>query len=172
MNKALILFAGLLSLAGFENTQAQSIAPFTLNATGGSKQIGSIIYDYSVGEMTLVNTFYGSNVTVTQGLLQNDVSVPVSVSTAMFSQNLQVYPNPASSIVNIKLNSPKAGTLSYRLMDMTGKILMTHSAEVNSNTLVQELNIEPFAMATYVLEVNFTGADINETTNYKLEKIK
>ena len=57
-------------------------------------------------------------------------------------------------------------------MDMTGKVLIAHSAEVNSNTLLQELNIESFAMATYVLEVNFTGAGINETTNYKLEKIK
>ncbi len=172
MNKAIILFAGLFSLLGFEKTQAQSIAPFTLNATGGSKQIGSIIYDYSIGEMTLVNTFYGSSVILTQGLLQNDVSVPVSVSTAMFSQNLQVYPNPASSIVNIKLNSPKTGTLSYRLTDMTGKVLISNSVEVGSNTLLQEINIEPFAMATYVLEVNFTGAGINETTNYKLEKIK
>ena len=172
MKRIYKLIVAIIVLSASNEAMAQSISPFILNGAGGSKQIGSIFYDYSVGELTLVSTFYGSNVILTQGLLQNNVSVPVGVVNMPFAQNLQVYPNPASSLVNIKFNSPKSGILSYRLFDMTGKTLLSKDMEVGYGVMDKEINIDPLAVATYMLEITFSTGAASETNTYKIEKIK
>lgn len=172
MKRIYKLIVALIVITTCNQAFAQSISPFILNGAGGSKQIGSIIYDYSIGEMTLVSTFYGSNVTLTQGLLQNNVSVAVGVVNIELAQNLQVYPNPASSLVNIRFNSPKSGNLTYKLLDMTGKTLLSKGVEVNNGIMNQEINIDPFAVATYMLEITFNSGGTNETNTYKIDKIK
>ena len=172
MKRIYKLIVALIVITTYNQAFAQSISPFILNGAGGSKQIGSIIYDYSVGEMTMVSTFYGSNVTLTQGLLQNNVSVPVGVVNMEFAQNIVVYPNPASSVVNIKFNSPKNGNLVYKLLDMTGKTLISKGVEVNNSIMSQEINIDPLAVATYMLEITFSTCGATETNSYKIDKIK
>ncbi len=172
MKRIYKLIVAIVVITNCNQAIGQSISPFILNGAGGSKQIGSIIYDYSVGEMTLVSTFYGSNVTLTQGLLQNEKSVPVGVVNTAFAQNTVVYPNPSSSVVNIKFNSPNNGNLTYRLLDMTGKTLISKELEVSYGVMNHEINIAPLAVATYMLEITFSSGGINETNSYKIEKIK
>jgi Secretion system C-terminal sorting domain len=171
--KRTVLFTGaLLSLVGVPHVRAQSIGPATLNATGGTAPLAGNIYDWSVGEMTMVSTFTGSSVIVTQGLLQPEL-LTSGISGAHLAQHLEVFPTPANSWVNVRLTSDVPGKLSYRLFDMTGKLIKTQSADARQGVTSEQLDISTLAVATYMLEVSFWSAnEKQETTSYKIEKLK
>jgi hypothetical protein len=173
MKRSFILASIFVSFIGLFHASAQSITPSILNAAGGTSSIGSVIIDYSIGEMALVNTYSVDTLVVTQGLLQNDISIPASVPNTALAQHLKVYPNPASSVVNIQYTSAGDGTLSYRLMDMAGKEISKSSTEVSAGTTKQQINVSGLAVASYMLEVTCNTGDNNQqTTSYKIQKLK
>lgn len=51
--------------------RAQDNLPYTLNVTGNYALVNGFVFDYSVGEMTAVETFSFSNNLLTQGFLQS-----------------------------------------------------------------------------------------------------
>jgi hypothetical protein len=171
MKRTIILVGACLLLVGLPDSRGQS----TLNATGSSQIVGFTQFDWSVGEVSLVNTFYGpkeNNIIVTQGLLQNEQMTPEAVSGITLAKNLIVFPNPASSVVNIKYNSDVAGTLSYRLMDMTGRIIISYNGTNSHSTINEQFNISELAVAAYMLEVSFKdNNNAVATTSYKIEKL-
>jgi hypothetical protein len=176
MKRAVLLIGIFVSIAGIPDVRGQSGAkPNITNTTGGSAHPGSMLYhDWSIGEITLVSTFDTSGVILTQGLLQNEGFIKVtSVANTTLEPNLKVYPNPASSIVNIQYTATSEGKLSYRLVDMTGKVITENITQVTPGTSEQQINISNLAMATYLLEVGFKGSNGSEEMNsYKIAKIK
>lgn len=174
MKRTFILMSAFVLLASVTKSSAQTASTqSTFNATGGTAQLADgTEYDWSIGEVALVSTFYGSKIIVTQGLLQNERSTPQKAGNIEFTNHLQVFPNPASTLVNLQYTSSSAGTLSYRLMDMTGKVVMNHSSEIKQGTVTDQLNVSNLANATYMLEVNFRSGDSEAATaSYKIEKL-
>ena len=176
MKRTLILMGAFVLWMGLPDARGQSapsIGPSTLNATGGTKIIGTSEFDWSVGEMAMVSTFYSSKIIVTQGLLQNELSTPQKVANTDLVQRLQVFPNPSSSIVTLQYTAGSDGAFNYRLMDMTGKVLLVHSGAVKEGMTTEQLNIAPLAAATYMLEVSFKSNNdgAEASTSYKIEKL-
>ena len=175
MKRNFLLMSMFVTLIGSPLARGQSIWPSTLNATGGSTYIGGNEFEWSVGEMALVNTFTTSSVIVTQGILQTRfgpgaVDVP---STTNLGDYLQVFPNPATGSINVKYTSNNEGILGLRLMDMTGKLLTEQKAEVKQGTANQKLDISTLAVATYMLEVYMMPTEGKmETTTYKIQKLQ
>jgi hypothetical protein len=170
MKRSILLL--LAMLAGAVGIHAQSIGPSTLNATGGSGIIAGNDFEWSVGEMTLVSTFSGSSIVVTQGVLQPADITSGVVNHTPPAQLLQVFPNPATSVVNLQYESAAVGALSYRLMDMTGQVIKSATIAVKQGTTTEQLNIAALACATYMLEVNInTGDNSPVKTTYKIEKL-
>ena len=161
-----------VSLIGLPVARGQSVGPATVNAIGGTGTISGNFYDWSIGEMTMVATFTGTDLIITQGVLQNDLSHE-GVANTTLANHLLVFPNPSSSIVNVKYASAANGTLGYRLMDMAGKIIINHSARVTQGITVEQLNISQLAAAAYMLEITFDADNTaREMTSYKIEKLK
>ena len=172
MKRNYVLMSVFLSMLGMHNARGQSIGPSTLNSTGGSGTIGTTIFDWSIGEMTMVSTFTGSSVIVTQGVLQNN-KVPDGVGHLDITNQLQVFPNPASSIVNVRYTAAGPGKLTLRLMDITGKLITTSNTQVDQGVTSEQLSIADLAAATYMLEVSFKGnSGTQGLTSYKIEKLK
>ncbi len=167
MKKVVLLIP--LALAAITGANAQSVGPATLNATGGSKTIGTQEFEWSVGEMTMVSTFAGSNVIVTQGVLQPSAAMAGVANLPGLTDQLQVFPNPASSVVNFRYTSAMEGALSYRLIDMTGKVISSQTMKVKQGTNEQQVDLTSLACATYFLEITAQGS---ETISYKIQKIK
>jgi hypothetical protein len=171
MKKTVLL--GLLLFAGVYNIHAQSVAPSAINASGGTAIIGANEFDWSVGEMTMVSTFTGTGIIVTQGVLQPAETSINAVNNQVLLKKLQVYPNPATSIVNLQYFSPGEGTMTYRLMDVTGKIIANRSVQVKQGTNTEQINVAGLACATYLLEVSVnTGTEKTEKATYKIDKLK
>ncbi|TCD10137.1 gliding motility-associated C-terminal domain-containing protein [Pedobacter frigidisoli] len=69
MKKTFYLFLfSLLLLYGLK-VEAQ-ILPYTVNSASGSGKINNQLYDFSIGEMVLVQTFQTNSAILTQGFLQ------------------------------------------------------------------------------------------------------
>jgi len=164
----------LVAMAVIPNVRGQSITPSILNATGGSASIGTNHIDWSIGEMTMVSTFTTSSVIVTQGILQpTDSSIATTgIAKSNVAGNLLVFPNPASTVLNLQYTSPAQGSLSYRLIDMAGKTIINHNVAIKQGVNIEQINITNLAAASYMLEVSAQTNETEETTSFKIEKLK
>ncbi len=172
MKPKLILSSVLLMLAGLPALRAQSIGPSVINVTGGSSSTGGNTFEWSVGE-AVVATQMSTYVIVTSGILQPiEPSGPTGIPGSPVLQGLSVFPNPASSIVNIQFNSPGDGTLIYRLVDVLGKVLIENTSEIKQGTVDRQLDIRTFACASYMLHVIYkTNGKPEESNTYKIQKL-
>ena len=87
-----------------------------------------------------------------------NVTDPLSVDEYNFIQ-LDVYPNPAIDIVNIKLNTLNEDA-SLEIYNMLGKVVMKKSYDFNAESL--SIDISEFATGVYILKVSSS-----ESTSYK-----
>ena|ERR1700733_7919131 len=170
MKKEILLIPLLLTVSF--GVRAQSISPATLNATGGTATISGTEFDWSVGEMTMVSTFINANIIVTQGVLQPTPSATSVPNNSLISTQLEVFPNPATSVVNLRYSSQANGSLTYQLMDETGRVITRHKIVFAPGTTVEQISISELACATYMLEVTVNaGNTAPENISYKIQKL-
>ncbi|HJW27929.1 MAG TPA: T9SS type A sorting domain-containing protein [Saprospiraceae bacterium] len=81
------------------------------------------IISYSAGQIDYI-TVKGQDAVLTEGLQQPSV-LQLIAGNARDGINLDavVYPNPASSYVELKFNEPVDQSLNYRLTDINGRVL-------------------------------------------------
>ena len=162
--------AGLLWSTG---SNAQSITPSVINSAGGSATIGGNIYEYSVGEMVLINTMITANMTLTNGFLQ-PFKIGVSAVNENFTlENLRVFPNPASHIINVEFPAIAKGALQITMYDLLGKQVYATNENVESGLSRSTIDISSLAAATYMLHISYTNANNTPATaTYKIEKLQ
>lgn len=171
MKKKLLLTCA--GLAFLWQAEAQ-IVPYTrtLNAAGGTKTAGGNTYEWSVGEMALVNTWSKPNIIVTQGVLQpapNDVGIR---NIKPLTDAMRVYPNPAQTLVHLNYNL-KQGVLTYELQDITGKTIRSKKQDITSGEQTEEIQLGAVANGTYMLNVVYSPEDgAPQTTSFKIDKIE
>lgn len=85
---------------------------------------------------------------------------PLAVKDETDVFGIQVYPNPATEVVNVKLN--KAEKASFKLFDLGGKLVK----EITSAKQVTDINITSLPKGVYILNIN-TG---KESVNKKIIK--
>lgn len=172
MKRTLLITAFCLPLWWQADAQVASYTR-TLNATGGSKAIGGNIYEWSVGEMPLVNTASASNIIVTQGVLQpaDDKTGITGIDNRLYG--MQLYPNPASTLVNLSYDLFEAGLLSLEMQDVAGKSIYSKKLDVKPGKNIEQLPLQAVANGTYMLNVYFTAANgAQKSTSFKIEKIE
>ncbi len=154
------------------SVRAQSVGPSTINATGGQVTIGSNEFEWSVGEMALVNTFTGTGIIVTQGVLQPaDVALGVPVTSEM-AKELRVFPNPATDYVNVQYTSSVNGTLFCKLFDVVGNEISNREIIVANGQTAGQIDIRSLAAASYMLEVTIVPDQGSpEVAAYKIQKL-
>lgn len=169
MRKIVYLLA-MFSAIGY-GTKAQSVGPTVLNSTGGSGSVVGNLFDWSVGEMSLVNTASGSNIIVTQGLLQPS-DVPTGIANNPFTQSsFVVYPNPAEDQVFLQPSFSGGDQLMFTLMDVTGRTLLTQNVKLPTGKELQTINLTGLAAGNYLLQVQLNQKGDNYSTSYKIQKL-
>ena len=92
--------------------------------------------------------------------LSGSVNVDRSAEGASFSV-AQNFPNPFTVSTEIGYTLPEAGTVSVRVLDLTGKVVMT-AVDAESMTAGQhslKFNANELSSGTYIYEVSYTNAD-------------
>jgi hypothetical protein len=155
--KAVYIFVLLFSI--FNTVQAQEV----ILPSGGNASGSGGTASYSVGQM-VQNTITGTNgFSAIQGIQFYIASSTLAITDFETNLNISTYPNPTSSFLNIKIQGIQENTLSYKLFNILGKLLI--SGDIKNNTA--EINVEQLPSATYLLRVSNSN---NITKTYKIIK--
>lgn len=151
--------------------QAQVSHSATVNATGGSAQLAGNTYEWSIGEMTLVNTVSAANLVVTQGLLQPILNTTGIKHPELSADQLKVYPNPTQDIVFIKPNLNPNTILTLMVYDISGRAFFRTTKVLKTGTEVQTVDLGKYAAGNYLLDI-VAGTSAASTKNtFKIQKL-
>lgn len=118
------------------------------NFTGNNKiyilsEDGETMDTFEVGMSTEAIAFHYADIT--------SVSEPATVN-----QKITVYPNPATSVINIVFE--KAGNCVISLKDITGKTILEKQSNLTSGA-IESINVENLPKGIYILQLT-SGSDI------------
>lgn len=162
------LLALLSGISGFVFAQVKG--PSVIASAGGISKTANLILEWTVGEPA-VETLSSSSSLYTQGFHQPVLEVQ-KLSTgrelASLKNKLLVYPNPATSVINIQLDKPAESPLLVSVLDMNGKVLATNNFPVSSTLL--RINVSRLAQGAYLLRITDTRGTIQD--DYKIIKVQ
>lgn len=149
---------------------AQSVGPATLNAAGGSTGVSGNTYEWSVGEMVLVNTVATAGLVVTQGILQPMLQVTGINDNKLALEGMSLYPNPASDQLNIKFNLTRNLEVTLKLSDVSGRTQYVRKIKEHNGSELITMDFKPYAAGVYMLQVTTTDKTRTYTNTFKVVK--
>jgi len=78
---------------------------------------------------------------------------PVGIEVYKESMEMKIFPNPASSILNVILTLPSSEQLVYSIYDISGRNLLHSTAVHGGGTKINQIAIDALAPGTYLLQV-------------------
>lgn len=136
----------------FTNLLAQQAVP----ASGGNATGSGGTASYSIGQVACIN-IVGSNGSINQGVQQPYEFLTVGIDEIK-NINLfaTVYPNPAISTINLKIENQNLNNLSFRLYDIKGKLLLNQKI----NNSITAIPMENIPSAIYFLKVSNNNKEV------------
>jgi len=160
------------------NCGAQSIAPSVINTGGGSFQSGYYQFEWSIGELALVGEMTGSNnsLVITNGFIQPFIQYPATNNTNNIFGNdeIKVFPNPASSYVEINFFSKQMGRITLSFYDGSGRKILSVTDSYYGVGLIKRIPVSQLPNEVYMLHVDldpYPGYSSKKGV-YKIIKIK
>ena len=149
-----------LPISVIQTALAQSIAPQTVNSAGSVGTMTGVMLEWSVGEMSAIQTLESSNTMLTQGLLQSGASTPLPVSLISFTGKTREHQNILEWVTSEETNNEyfdlekSTNTLNFEVLErITGK---GNSSQTKSYRAV---DTAPHPAAYYRLkQVDFDGS--------------
>jgi hypothetical protein len=137
-------------------SSGQSNGTATVSATGGT---GPYTYKWSGSNSTgsSVNTLAAGSQTVTVTDSKGCTSVVTftigtlnSISDLTAFSKVSIYPNPTSSVLNIKADLKTDEAMTVEMIDITGKVVIRNEEATATNHSVS-LNVNGFAKGVYTI---------------------
>jgi hypothetical protein len=113
-------FAIILSVSFAVYVHGQQLAPWVIASTGGFSSNGTNSVSYTVGEMTMVQTFSAGSAILTQGFQQpNDLFT--GLRDIESDNSLTIYPNPTIDVLWFDFESSHSGAVSVSIRNLLGQ---------------------------------------------------
>lgn len=146
---------------------AQQLTNQVLLPCAGLATAGVLEYSQSIGE-TAVELFAGSGFILTQGFQQPLYKIPDLVVPD--GTGVEVYPNPATEFINVKLFGDKARKIKIEVIAFDGTIRSTMSLDfLTSYYIVQQVEFANLTMGLYLVRISSDDGIINRI--FKIEKM-
>jgi hypothetical protein len=160
------------------NCSAQSIAPSVINTGGGYFQAGYYQFEWSIGELALVGEMKSSNnsLVITNGFIQPYIHSPATNNTNNIFGNdeIKVFPNPASSYVEINFFTKQMGRITLSFYDGSGRKILSVADSYYGVGLIKRIPVSQLPNEVYMLHVDldpYPGYTSKKGV-YKIVKIK
>ena len=160
------------------NCSAQSIAPSVFNSAGGSFQSGYYQFEWSIGELALVGEMKSSNnsLVITNGFIQPYIQYPATNNTNnIFGRDeIKVFPNPASSYVEINFFTKQMGRITLSFYDGSGRKILSVADSYYGVGLIKRIPVSQLPNEVYMLHVDLDPypGSVAKKGIYKIIKIK
>jgi hypothetical protein len=137
----------------FVFSNAQQLTPTVVSSSGGfySNTNGSL--SFTVGELTMVETFQSSSGILTQGF-QQPTSMDISVPEIDAHVNVLIFPNPSNGNVKLSLSSEKSFHAVITVYDNVGKVVATEQLTHSGGTVEYPYNWENLAEGIYHFQLS------------------
>lgn len=157
--KKILLSVSCALLFGF-SVSAQMLTPTVISSTGGFSSNANGSLSYTVGEMTMVETFTANGNILTQGFQQptDKVTGLIDFTQDAFG-SFVIYPNPAVDNFWFGLQLPEAGKISVAMFDVLGQKVLDvyNNSDYVSGKIVHQTKVSDFAAGIYFLTMTFTS---------------
>jgi hypothetical protein len=140
--RTLTTLVALICSVGLHAQESPTAAGGEATGTGGTAS-------YSVGQV-VYTTATGINGSVAQGMQQPfEISTTVGINETSINLEVNVYPNPTTNYLSLKVESEKLETLTYQLIELQGKVLESKKITTTTSTI----EMEELPKAIYFLKV-------------------
>ena len=106
-------------------------------------------------------------VRVSDGLLSDTITIYVGeysgtlgVNSLTTGASMNVFPNPASSVLNIQWNNMETGTTTIVISDIADRVLYNTSVVNNGKMNTKQVDISSFPAGVYIIRLN--GTDVRK----------
>ncbi|MFT3934183.1 MAG: T9SS type A sorting domain-containing protein [Chitinophagaceae bacterium] len=132
---------------------AQSITPSVINVTGSSAVSGYYRFDWSVGELCLIDTYTKPTLSVLNGLLFTGTEHAGNKNNAntFATDEVFIFPNPVADKTELNLMVQQAGTVIMMIMDAQGKLISTKQFDYNGVGQSEKVNLTFLPAGNYYL---------------------
>ena len=161
------ILLSILMILSIEITYCQSISR-GVNASAGEYFINSnSSISWTLGEI-VTETFVSDDNTLTQGFQQSLLYVFSIDENADSIFNINVYPNPTNSILNINIDSKIKTSISIKLFDIHGNCLFDKEINGNKN-FYEKINLSNYRNSMYLLKI--ISSKNKFVKSYKIQKV-
>ncbi len=187
MQKTVLIVLLFFSFHGISQSRLVPESPATSNIGGGSATIApDFVLDWSIGESTIVETYYGENSysnsivglkwNVTSGILQpfdkNHIVYNFLIPN-WTNEEIRFYPIPTPNIVYIDFRSSTKGKISVQLFGRDGKLLGIKEFHQNNtySTLKWDLTNKAAGVYYFRILLSAPNGDILKQGTFNIEKL-
>jgi hypothetical protein len=162
-SKILILILLVSSTVSF----SQELSHQVLVPAAGLAASGNVNYSQTIGE-TAIEIFGCSGFVLTQGFQQPGMKV--STETPPAGTGVDVYPNPATSVLNIRLFGDAARKFRIEIINLTGTIVTSKTLDfITRYYHIESLDVSLLTIGFYLVRVASDDSVINRV--FKIEKM-
>ncbi|WP_231459145.1 MULTISPECIES: gliding motility-associated C-terminal domain-containing protein [unclassified Pedobacter] len=149
---ALLIAIGLVAQA---QTSIPANLPQVINAASNYGKINNLYFDFSVGEMVLVETFQSSNIALTQGFLQ-PIIISQTVTDLIITNNFLTPNGDGKNDFFVVKGLEKYLNNKIKIVDRAGRVI--YSAVNYQNDWDGYYNGQPLAEDTYYYLIDLENA--------------
>jgi hypothetical protein len=151
---------------------AQSIGPSAMTAAGGSAAIPGGFHEYAIGQLTSANAYTSASLIVTPGVLQPEFATTGVAMHSLKAAAVSVYPNPVVTTLFLQPDLKGAGTLSYKLHDAAGRLVLQSTASLVTGGELQRIQMATLAAGQYTLQVEWLQGGQVSSSAFQIQKLK
>lgn len=160
-------FTLLISLLAIVCSRAlsQSAQQSVINASGGSYEIDAYSYEWSIGELVLVNEMVEKDgkYMLTNGFLQPYTFNGKPITPATFKgQEIRILHNPVKTNLGVQLTTSEAGKLRLKVYDEGGYTKYTNEISVPAGVTTETISMMNCASGNYFLKAEFISSDLSK----------
>jgi len=145
----------VMLLCKFAFVHGQVTPQDLISPVGDSFENSLYQLDWSIGELS-IETYSDTINILTQGFHQGNYSITVVEQVKDLECEINVFPNPATDLITIKLSNNSYNSLSYNLVDINGKILIVDHLASNQN----QIDIKTLTVGSYFFNIISNGKSL------------
>jgi hypothetical protein len=157
----------LLLLSSWTFVNGQQLSHMVLVPAAGVSTAGVISYSQTIGE-NAVEIMSGSGFILTQGF--NQPGIDLTVVSPHEGTGVDVYPNPATDFIKVKLFGDVARKFRIEIINLTGTIISYMTLDfITEYYHIQQIDVTDLKLGFYFVRITSDDSKIKRI--FKIEKM-